>query len=674
MEIKIMQIKRIYHCFTRTLSMMLGCMLALTACVNEEVLPSPGEQDKEMVTLSMEMTDRSGVPGSDSEIKKVRFIAFDSRNGGFIYNTLFDNPATMPVKIKILSGTRDFYAITNEPSGQTAALNNVRSLEHLQAVRIPYDEVEQGTTFVTFGSLSGKVIKPKVANEITIRNYRLAVKIELTLNGKNFTPANEVSFKNLPDAIPLFDVPHKCDADDRKTKTVTSLTTPDAVSPGYVWTRTATIVLPSYIFDPETDISKAVRISTQIGSAEIGEAIGHNISAKDYTLHRNTIYSLNAGVGSDKLVIDAQVKKWESNYTEYPAGGGSFRGAQPQDKLVGLNGTTSDATGVFVAGLTGSGKNATFKWYRKKQLQDFSFETTEITTGIVNESSKSTLTLVATTLEDACEVYCIATVTAQDGKTDRLESERATFMVVGDWKPTGTYLSMQDWEIPMNVPFGSTCLLQDDRDKKVYRVKLMADGNWWMVQDLAYGNASTKEEFDANCANQEITGLIEDGLYGVCTSSGLPTGGYLYNAYAALQFKGDESELGGGDLKREYLHSLCPKGWHLPGNANKEYNQEWATFIEKTGINLLLVDDIERCSYNHPTAFNAYNVEPDRLRVFTFHGGYRVGKSDRTKPVDFLTLGIAATGVDSVGGIFLELGDRNPNHLRVPIRCLRNFK
>ena len=63
-----MQIKRIYRCFTRTTSMMLCCMLTFAACVNEEALPSPGEQEPEMVNLSMEIANRSGVPGSDSEI------------------------------------------------------------------------------------------------------------------------------------------------------------------------------------------------------------------------------------------------------------------------------------------------------------------------------------------------------------------------------------------------------------------------------------------------------------------------------------------------------------------------------------------------------------------------------------------------------------------------------
>lgn len=668
-----MRIKRIHHYFIHTASLLLGCMLVFTACVNDEDALSPDKQGQEMVGLSMNMANRSGTVGSDSEIKKVRIIAFDSHNGGLVYNQKIDNPTDNPVVIEMLSGQRDFYVITNEPASQTTTLNSVQALADLQAVRIPWDEVEQGTTFVTFGTLPNQSIKPKAENKITIENYRLAVKIDLTLNGKNFIPAQEIHFKNLPDAIPLFDVPYDCATGNRKIKTVTSLTDPGIVSSSYVWARTATIVLPSYIFSPATDVDKAVQISVPIGSGEISKPIGHQVSENDYVLHRNTIYSLTANVGPDNLVINASVRNWDENTANYPAGGGSFWNAQPQDTRVGLNGTTEDATAVFTAGLSSSGEAANFKWYRKKQLADFSFETTEITNGISSpETNKSQLTIVASSLDDACEVYCVATVTAPDGKTDRLESERATFMVMGDWvQPAGTYPSMRNWKAPMNAPLGSTCLLQDDRDDKVYRVKLMADGNWWMIQDLAYGDASTEEVFDAKCNDKELTHLIGPNLYGVCTSSGQPTGGYLYNAYAALQFEGNASEEGGADLLRVYLPSLCPDGWHLPGNANGLYNEEWQTFINKTKIDLSSETDLTRFSYNNMTAFNAYNIAPDLSHSISFHGGYRVGKSSRFDPVDFLTLGIAA---GQYGGVFTEMNERNGSEVRLPIRCLRNFK
>lgn len=670
-----MRIKRIHHYFIHTASLLLGCMLVFTACVNDEDALSPDKQGQEMVGLSMNMANRSGTVGSDSEIKKVRIIAFDSHNGGLVYNQKIDDPTDNPVVIEMLSGQRDFYVITNEPASQTTTLNSVQALADLQAVRIPWDEVEQGTTFVTFGTLPNQSIKPKAENKITIENYRLAVKIDLTLNGKNFIPAQEIHFKNLPDAIPLFDVPYDCATGNRKIKTVTSLTDPGIVSSSYVWARTATIVLPSYIFSPATDVDKAVQISVPIGSGEISKPIGHQVSENDYVLHRNTIYSLTANVGPDNLVINASVRNWDENTANYPAGGGSFWNAQPQDTRVGLNGTIEDATAVFTAGLSSSGEAANFKWYRKKQLADFSFETTEITNGISSpETNKSQLTIVASSLDDACEVYCVATVTAPDGKTDRLESERATFMVMGDWvQPAGTYPSMRNWKAPMNVPLGSTCLLQDDRkgENKVYRVKLMADGNWWMIQDLSYGNASTQDAFDlyglrntiplkSNALNSDIP------LYGLAKETGLVTGGKYYNAHAALQLPGLEADGDNGSLPYTSLQSLCPDGWHLPGNMDGKFNEEWATLKNK-GID---TNSFLSFKYFSSIDFNAY-TESISKGTYIFHGGYRAGKMGLGGFV-YLTLpsGILYGSLN----VAIDSGDRILIGYGVPIRCVRNFK
>lgn len=676
-----MRIKRIHHYFIHTASLLLGCMLVFTACVNDEDALSPDKQGQEMVGLSMNMANRSGTVGSDSEIKKVRIIAFDSHNGGLVYNQKIDDPTDNPVVIEMLSGQRDFYVITNEPASQTTTLNSVQALADLQAVRIPWDEVEQGTTFVTFGTLPNQSIKPKAENKITIENYRLAVKIDLTLNGKNFIPAQEIHFKNLPDAIPLFDVPYDCATGNRKIKTVTSLTDPGIVSSSYVWARTATIVLPSYIFSPATDVDKAVQISVPIGSGEISKPIGHQVSENDYVLHRNTIYSLTANVGPDNLVINASVRNWDENTANYPAGGGSFWNAQPQDTRVGLNGTTEDATAVFTAGLSSSGEAANFKWYRKKQLADFSFETTEITNGISSpETNKSQLTIVASSLDDACEVYCVATVTAPDGKTDRLESERATFMVMGDWvQPAGTYPSMRNWKAPMNAPLGSTCLLQDDRDDKVYRVKLMADGNWWMIQDLAYGNASSLVDFKMNSLNKEITGLIETGLYGVCTSSPeSPMGGYLYNAYAVAQIPEPSETDANNEIAKNIsqYQSLCPAGWHLPGNIDNIYNQEWNTLQRAIGVdNTKIMDEFVKFGYNNPTHFGAYNLKLANPTTqfatdnISFAGGLYIA-------IIAWDLGYGFLGFTSIRnlGAITNTGQAFPPQIGAPIRCLRNFK
>lgn len=650
--------------------LLLGSLLWCSGCTKEQSFSENEEQ--KIVNLSMNLATRSGT--GDAEIKNVRIIAFDSYNGGLVYNERIDNPSSNPITIQLLSGVRDIYVITNEPAGQSSRLANVRNLIELKEVRMPIEDLKQGETFVTFGQALRQTIHSKGAsNRVEVLNRRLAIKVDLTVNGKGFTQTNNVSFTNLPDAVPLFED----DYESVQKKTITADLTDTGISPaGYIWSKTATIVLPSYLFTPPSDEDKAARVEFMLGSGVISAAIGHDVLAEEYTLHRNTIYALAAEIGPDNLVINASVRNWDENTANYPAGGGSFWNAQPQDTRVGLNGTTEDATAVFTAGLSSSGEAANFKWYRKKQLADFSFETTEITNGISSspETNKSQLTIVASSLDDACEVYCVATVTAPDGKTDRLESERATFMVVGDWvQPAGTYPSMENWKAPMNVPLGSTCLLQDDRkgENKVYRVKLMADGNWWMIQDLSYGNASTQDAFDlyglrntiplkSNALNSDIP------LYGLAKETGLVTGGKYYNAHAALQLPGLEADGDNGSLPYTSLQSLCPDGWHLPGNMDGKFNEEWA-ILKNEGVD---TNSFLNFKYTSPVDFNAY-TESVSEGTYIFHGGYRAGKMGLG---GFVYLTLPSGILYGSFNVAIDSGDRILIGYGVPIRCVRNFK
>ncbi len=649
--------------------LLLGSLLWCSGCIEEQSLTE--NEEPKVVNLSMNLATRSGT--GDAEVKKVRIIAFDSYNGGLIYNERIDNPSSNPVTIQLLSGTRDIYVITNEPAGQSSSLDNVRNLIELKEVRMPIEDLKQGETFITFGQALRQTIRSVGAsNTVEVLNRRLAIKVELTVNGKSFTKTDNASFTNLPDAVPLFEEDYES---VHKETIITDLN--DAGSPpdGYIWSKKATIVLPSYLFTPPSDKDKAARVNFMLGSGQISAAIGHNVSANEYTLHRNTIYKLAAEIGPDSLVIHAQVRNWDKDTIDYPAGGGSFWKEQPQDTRVGLNGTTEEATAVFSAGLTGSGTSTTFKWYRKKQLADFSFETTEITGGITSpEDNKSQLTMVATSLEDACEVYCVATTNAPDGSIDRLESERATFMVVGNWvPPAGTYPSMENWKAPMNVPLGSTCLLQDDRkgENKVYRVKLMADGNWWMIQDLSYGNASTQDAFDlyglrntiplkSNALNSEIS------LYGLAKETGLVTGGKFYNAHAALQLPGLEADADNGSLPYTSLQSLCPDGWHLPGNMNGKFNEEW-DILKNEGVN---TNSFLNFKYTSPVDFNAY-TESISTGTYIFHGGYRAGKMGLG---GFVYLTLPSGILYGSFNVAIDSGDRILIGYGVPIRCVRNFK
>lgn len=673
-------------------------VLLLSGCVMDTEMPDSKKEEGSPVTLSI---DTRALGTGESQINTIRIIQVQRNVSTVIKNNRFVANPGSPLVVAGVSGEYDIYVIANETDNgnELAALRHVATLDDLKQVILPYDVTQRTSSNIPmFGKIENVTIglPATLTGNATIKVggvdngtilpatvTRLATRIDLTVKSKSFSDLASVSFTGLPDGISLFGNNYESTEDKKQTVSVQANAFTDVIpaTTGYITEKTKTsIILPSSLFEPKAEVSKAAKIEVYIQGkpAAFKAAIGHvaqpDAVDKDYTLHPNSQYSLTALVAGDDLTIESQVKNWDTSESNYPAGGGSFWKGQPQDVRVGLNGTNVDATATFTAILAPNGTNVSFKWYCIKQNAntDFTLVTEEKSTGIGGNDNTSTLTVKASGLDDACMVYCVATITAPDGRIDRLESNYATFMPVGDWtQPAGTYPVMQNWKAPLNAPLGSTCLLQDNRDNKVYRVKLMADGNWWMVQDLAYGQISSNADFVANCTNQEITNLIGAGLYGVSVSSNLPTGGHLYNAYAALQFRGVDSDAGGPDLHKVYLPSLCPEGWHLPGNANGAYNEEWQIFIDKTKIDLYSNTDLARFGYNDMTAFNAYNMEPDFSQVISFHGGYRAGQNDRFSPIDFLTLGIA---VGPYGGVFKQISERNNNKVKIPIRCLRNFK
>jgi uncharacterized protein (TIGR02145 family) len=136
---------------------------------------------------------------------------------------------------------------------------------------------------------------------------------------------------------------------------------------------------------------------------------------------------------------------------------------------------------------------------------------------------------------------------------------------------------------PAGLPAGSLWKLRDKRDNKTYKVKLMEDKNYWMVQDLRYGGAT-----DA-CANKQTlnggqfknyfqdihTNRFGTDTYGECRCGKESGRGYYYDWPAAMQSpwaysycplkypKGTWCTVGTGEQAHE-VQGICPAGWHLP--------------------------------------------------------------------------------------------------------------
>jgi uncharacterized protein (TIGR02145 family) len=124
----------------------------------------------------------------------------------------------------------------------------------------------------------------------------------------------------------------------------------------------------------------------------------------------------------------------------------------------------------------------------------------------------------------------------------------------------GDYWYLTDTREPNNV--------------QTYKVKLMADGHIWMVQDLKFGDLCGTS-FSSPAANQ--TGKVSSSgtYYGDCTASAnsaTPSNrGYLYDWPAAMN-KADayriSSYAGCSGTTTNTCQGICPAGWHIPTGAS----------------------------------------------------------------------------------------------------------
>lgn len=102
---------------------------------------------------------------------------------------------------------------------------------------------------------------------------------------------------------------------------------------------------------------------------------------------------------------------------------------------------------------------------------------------------------------------------------------------------------------------------KDMRNSKEYSVKRMADGKWWMNEDLQYGTPVDADNYKESC--KVSSQGLGNGLWGVCREDTVLNAGYYYNWQAAMQLTEVEynNPAGIGNTPRQ---GICPDGWHLP--------------------------------------------------------------------------------------------------------------
>jgi uncharacterized protein (TIGR02145 family) len=125
---------------------------------------------------------------------------------------------------------------------------------------------------------------------------------------------------------------------------------------------------------------------------------------------------------------------------------------------------------------------------------------------------------------------------------------------------------------------GTVWYLTDTREadnQQTYKVKKLADGHIWMVQDMKFGNQCGTTF--AGATTTASTGNVSDigTYYGDCTtaaSTATPAErGYLYDWAAAINaadaYYGSSSNVGCSGTSSA-CQGICPDGWHIPTGAS----------------------------------------------------------------------------------------------------------
>jgi uncharacterized protein (TIGR02145 family) len=156
------------------------------------------------------------------------------------------------------------------------------------------------------------------------------------------------------------------------------------------------------------------------------------------------------------------------------------------------------------------------------------------------------------------------------------------------YTPPGFTIAFSAFSPDPAAPTGTVWYLTDTREggnNNTYKVKKLADGNIWMVQDLMFGtcpNNTNNWNNDNSAAATKNEPTVYEGYVGHCRSSEVTTS-YLYNWPAAMQnenayagtgsFEGcTGTSAGTSSPNPGSCQGICPSGWHIPtGNSDGEF-------------------------------------------------------------------------------------------------------
>jgi uncharacterized protein (TIGR02145 family) len=164
------------------------------------------------------------------------------------------------------------------------------------------------------------------------------------------------------------------------------------------------------------------------------------------------------------------------------------------------------------------------------------------------------------------------------------------------YTPAGSTITFEAFDPCPAAATGTTWYLTDTREREqkqsnvqTYKVKKMADGHIWMVQDMKFGYKCFKTDFKGITSEQADNNLTDlpGYIYGNCTNknnASTPSNrGFLYTWAAAIQIAGafysstltvgcSGTGSGTAGTNPGACRGICPEGWHLPtGGTSGEY-------------------------------------------------------------------------------------------------------
>jgi uncharacterized protein (TIGR02145 family) len=147
-------------------------------------------------------------------------------------------------------------------------------------------------------------------------------------------------------------------------------------------------------------------------------------------------------------------------------------------------------------------------------------------------------------------------------------NKAAVTMKKGCCDAPGSTSSFKTFNPCATAPVDSDWMLLDDRESdnmQTYKVRLMGDGRYWMVQNLKFGKGCDKIKFTGSRSAQFNN--VASGNCGDCRKSG--SGNYFYDWAAAVNqagafFNGSYKGCTGLDAQAIQCQGICPDGWHVP--------------------------------------------------------------------------------------------------------------